>query len=137
MLCSFFIPKDADLLRNRKVNTKKRLNRHLPELAFLILGTYFTAPFRYKSDRRAQDVRGTSVLRRPFHGFRWMPVLKRPKRSVDVERRQEPAVSTLARSRVTNYATIAFVMFVSSLVSSTCYIIHDSGASVNSNFKFF
>ena len=28
-------------------------------------------------------------------------------------------------------------MFVSSLVSSTCYIIHDSGASVNSNFKFF
>lgn len=40
----FFIPKDADLLRNRKVNTKKRQNRHLPELAFLILGTYFTAP---------------------------------------------------------------------------------------------
>ena len=39
----FFIPKDADLLRNRKVNTKKRQNRHLPELAFLILGTYFTA----------------------------------------------------------------------------------------------
>lgn len=37
-------PKDADLLRNRKVNTKKRQNRHLPELAFLILGTYFTAP---------------------------------------------------------------------------------------------
>ena len=27
--------KDADLLRNRKVNTKKRQNRHLPELAFL------------------------------------------------------------------------------------------------------
>ena len=41
----FFIPKDVDLLRNRKVNTKKRQNRHLPELAFLILGTYFTAPF--------------------------------------------------------------------------------------------
>ena len=41
----FFTPKDADLLRNRKVNTKKRQNRHLPELAFLILGTYFTAPF--------------------------------------------------------------------------------------------
>lgn len=41
----FFIPKDADLLRNRKVNTKKRQNRHLPELAFLILGTYFTVPF--------------------------------------------------------------------------------------------
>ena len=40
----FFTPKDADLLRNRKVNTKKRQNRHLPELAFLILGTYFTAP---------------------------------------------------------------------------------------------
>lgn len=40
----FFIPKDAYLLRNRKVNTKKRQNRHLPELAFLILGTYFTAP---------------------------------------------------------------------------------------------
>lgn len=40
----FFIPKDVDLLRNRKVNTKKRQNRHLPELAFLILGTYFTAP---------------------------------------------------------------------------------------------
>jgi len=43
----FFIPKDADLLRNRKVNTKKRQNRHLPELAFLILGTYFTAPFTF------------------------------------------------------------------------------------------
>ena len=41
----FFTPKDADLLRNRKVNTKKRQNRHLSELAFLILGTYFTAPF--------------------------------------------------------------------------------------------
>ena len=58
----FFIPKDADLLRNRKVNTKKRQNRHLPELAFLILGTYFTAPFLnnmegevyvfYKNERR-------------------------------------------------------------------------------------
>ena len=35
---------DADLLRNRKVYTKKRQNRHLPELAFLKLGTYFTAP---------------------------------------------------------------------------------------------
>lgn len=45
----------------------------------------------YKSDRRAQDVWGTSVLRRPFHGFRGMPALKRPKRSVDVERRQEAA----------------------------------------------
>lgn len=45
----FFIPKDADLLRNRKVNTKKRQNRHLPELAFLILGTYFTAPFFTKN----------------------------------------------------------------------------------------
>ena len=43
----FFIPKDADLLRNRKVNTKKRQNRHLPELAFLILGTYFTAPYAF------------------------------------------------------------------------------------------
>ena len=43
----FFIPKDADLLRNRKVNTKKRQNRHLPELAFLILGTYFTVPFSF------------------------------------------------------------------------------------------
>lgn len=42
----FFILKDADLLRNRKVNTKKRQNRHLPELAFLILGTYFTAPLK-------------------------------------------------------------------------------------------
>ena len=41
----FFIHKDADLLRNRKVNTKKRQNRHLPELAFLILGIHFTAPF--------------------------------------------------------------------------------------------
>ena len=47
----FFIPKDADLLRNRKVNTKKRQNRHLPELAFLILGTYFTAPgYQSESD---------------------------------------------------------------------------------------
>lgn len=45
----FFIPKDADLLRNRKVNTKKRQNRHLPELAFLILGTYFTASFHLKN----------------------------------------------------------------------------------------
>ena len=43
----FFILKDAYLLRNRKVNTKKRQNRHLPELAFLILGTYFTAPFLF------------------------------------------------------------------------------------------
>ena len=43
----FFIPKDADLLRNRKVNTKKRQNRRLPELAFLILGTYFTAPLEF------------------------------------------------------------------------------------------
>ena len=42
--------KDADLLRNRKVNTKKRQNRHLPELAFLILGTYFTAPIFYMED---------------------------------------------------------------------------------------
>ena len=49
----FFIPKDADLLRNRKVNTKKRQNRHLPELAFLILGTYFTAPFLSCALRRA------------------------------------------------------------------------------------
>ena len=46
----FFIPKDADLLRNRKVNTKKRQNRHLPELAFLILGTYFTAPLMRNLD---------------------------------------------------------------------------------------
>ena len=44
LLPAYSIPKDADLLRNRKVNTKKRQNRHLPELAFLILGTYFTAP---------------------------------------------------------------------------------------------
>ena len=36
---------DAEILR--KVNTKKRQNRHLPELAFLILGTYFTAPFLF------------------------------------------------------------------------------------------
>ena len=50
----FFIPKDADLLRNRKVNTKKRQNRHLPELAFLILGTYFTAP-------RIKDANGKLV----------------------------------------------------------------------------
>ena len=78
-------------LEIEKLIQRNAKNRHLPELAFLILGTYFTAPFRYKSDRRAQDVRGTSVLRRPFHGFRWMPVLKRPKRSVDVERRQEAA----------------------------------------------
>lgn len=48
----FFIPKDADLLRNRKVNTKKRQNRHLPELAFLILGTYFTAPFLDRNGSR-------------------------------------------------------------------------------------
>ena len=47
----FFIPKDADLLRNRKVNTKKRQKRHLPELAFLILGTYFTAPYFYEWQR--------------------------------------------------------------------------------------
>ena len=55
--------KDAYLLRNRKVNTKKRQNRHLPELAFLILGTYFTAPFRYKSDRRGSNPRS-----RPWQG---------------------------------------------------------------------
>ena len=54
----FFIPKDADLLRNRKVNTKKRQNRHLPELAFLILGTYFTAPefTDYSSDFCSEPV---------------------------------------------------------------------------------
>ena len=54
----FFIPKDADLLRNRKVNTKKRQNRHLPELAFLILGTYFTAPLFYykKTLKKSQFV---------------------------------------------------------------------------------
>lgn len=51
----FFIPKDADLLRNRKVNTKKRQNRHLPELAFLILGTYFTAPFCASISRKTTD----------------------------------------------------------------------------------
>ena len=50
----FFIPKDADLLRNRKVNTKKRQKRHLPELAFLILGTYFTAPF-FSTNQRQSD----------------------------------------------------------------------------------
>lgn len=50
----FFIPKDADLLRNRKVNTKKRQNRHLPELAFLILGTYFTAPFLLLKNQSAK-----------------------------------------------------------------------------------
>lgn len=52
----FFIPKDADLLRNRKVNTKKRQNRHLPELAFLILGTYFTAPFADIIDNTNDDL---------------------------------------------------------------------------------
>lgn len=58
----FFIPKDADLLRNRKVNTKKRQNRHLPELAFLILGTYFTAPFSMK-----QENMDTVTVRPIFH----------------------------------------------------------------------
>ena len=48
LLPAYFIPKDADLLRNRKVNTKKRQNRHLLELAFLILGTYLQ-PFFYVS----------------------------------------------------------------------------------------
>lgn len=43
----FFIPKDADVIKNRKIHTKKRQNRHLPELAFLILGTYFTATFLF------------------------------------------------------------------------------------------
>lgn len=52
----FFIPKDADLLRNRKVNTKKRQNRHLPELAFLILGTYFTAPFFSTNQRQSDEM---------------------------------------------------------------------------------
>ena len=56
LLPAYFIPKDADLLRNRKVNTKKRQNRHLPELAFLILGTYFTAPFFYF--RKKEDAYG-------------------------------------------------------------------------------
>ena len=55
----FFIPKDADLLRNRKVNTKKRQNRHLPELAFLILGTYFTAPF-FEFARHGRALTGVS-----------------------------------------------------------------------------
>ena len=43
----FFIPKDADLLEHTQTMSKKRQNRHLPELAFLILGTYFTAPFLF------------------------------------------------------------------------------------------
>jgi len=64
----FFIPKDADLLRNRKVNTKKRQNRHLPELAFLILGTYFTAPLFLKTNFVGADPEKikmvTSVFRR-------------------------------------------------------------------------
>lgn len=61
----FFIPKDADLLRNRKVNTKKRQNRHLPELAFLILGTYFTAPniLQIMLKRNASS----ATAERPFH----------------------------------------------------------------------
>ena len=61
----FFIPKDADLLRNRKVNTKKRQNRHLPELAFLILGTYFTAPFFVKiTDYIAINLYSLVIIRR-------------------------------------------------------------------------
>ena len=59
----FFIPKDADLLRNRKVNTKKRQNRHLPELAFLILGTYFTAPIKSNFSRSIKDYSMTVATR--------------------------------------------------------------------------
>ena len=43
----------------------------------------------------------------------------------------EPAVSTLARSRVTNYATIAFIKFAVPHVSSTIYIIQYRIRSVN------
>jgi hypothetical protein len=63
----FFIPKDADLLRNRKVNTKKRQNRHLPELAFLILGTYFTAPFCFILLHDLQDTITHSQLNLQNH----------------------------------------------------------------------
>ncbi len=52
----FFIPKDADLLRNRKVNTKKRQNRHLPELAFLILGFILQPLFAFLEERRCYYV---------------------------------------------------------------------------------
>ena len=38
----FFIPKDADLLRNRKVNTKKRQNRHLPEFGTIVVVSLYT-----------------------------------------------------------------------------------------------
>lgn len=61
----FFILKDADLLRNRKVNTKKRQNRHLPELAFLILGTYFTAPIL----NFLQNPQGWFIIRLETEGF--------------------------------------------------------------------
>ena len=61
----FFIPKDADLLRNRKVNTKKRQNRHLPELAFLILGTYFTAPFYKRNPDSGEQETVMSMLLGP------------------------------------------------------------------------
>ena len=64
----FFILKDADLLRNRKVNTKKRQNRHLPELAFLILGTYFTAPFLSDIIHSWQSVLHTIAGKKPMHG---------------------------------------------------------------------
>jgi len=64
----FFIPKDADLLRNRKVNTKKRQNRHLPELAFLILGTYFTAPFFSDVRLAAHVSKGLKSRIRPVVG---------------------------------------------------------------------
>ncbi len=60
----FFIPKDADLLRNRKVNTKKRQNRHFPELAFLILGTYFTAPFASDPEWLEENGISCSVIKK-------------------------------------------------------------------------
>ena len=34
---------------SRKIHTKKRQNRHLPELAFLYLRTYFTVPYKERN----------------------------------------------------------------------------------------
>lgn len=43
----FLYPKMHTCLEIEKLIQRNAKNRHLPELAFLILGTYFTAPFLF------------------------------------------------------------------------------------------
>jgi len=49
---------------SRKIHTKKRQNRHLPELAFLYLRTYFTAPFFIVIILYGVEKKGRSIERK-------------------------------------------------------------------------